>query len=125
MMPVGQRTFEFPELPYRSFHGLPGLLSDSVPDKFGNAVINVWLKSQGRMPDSLTPVERLCYTGTLDKDRTCDHVEAKIVFGLAQPGDPNARTLTYKDDQGQDQTLTFHLEVVSAQSEVTLAFKPF
>ena len=64
MMPVGQRTFEFPELPYRSFHGLPGLLSDSVPDKFGNAVINVWLKSQGRMPDSLTPVERLCYTGT-------------------------------------------------------------
>lgn len=61
----------------------------------------------------------------LDKARTCDHVEAKIVFGLAQPGDPNARTLTYKDDQGQDQTLTFHLEVVSAESEVTLAFKPF
>ena len=61
----------------------------------------------------------------LDKDRCNDHVEAKVVFGLAQPGDPNARTLTYKDDQGKDQTLTFHLEVVSAQSEVTLAFKPF
>lgn len=63
-MPVGQQVFEFPELPYRSFHGLPGLLSDSVPDKFGNAVINVWLKAQGRTPDSLTPIERLCYTGS-------------------------------------------------------------
>ena len=61
----------------------------------------------------------------LDKDRCNDHVEAKVVFGLAQPGDPDARTLTYKDAQGKDQALTFHLEVVSAQSEVTLAFKPF
>ena len=61
----------------------------------------------------------------LDKDRTCDHVEAKIVFGLAKPDDPNARTLTFKDAQGNEQTLTYHLEVVSAQSEVTLAFKPF
>ena len=63
--------------------------------------------------------------GELDKDRSCDHVEGKIVFGLAQPGDPNAHELTYKDDQGNDQTLTYHLEVVSAQSELTLAFKPF
>ena len=64
MMPVGRKVFSFPELPERSFHGLPGLLSDSVPDKFGNAVIDVWLKSQGRTPGSLSPIERLCYTGT-------------------------------------------------------------
>ena len=63
-MPVGRKAFSFPDLPERSFHGLPGLLSDSVPDKFGNAVIDVWLKSQGRVAGSLSPVERLCYTGT-------------------------------------------------------------
>lgn len=64
VMPVSDRVYGFPELPQVSFHGLPGLLSDSVPDKFGNAVIDVWLRAQGRLPGSLTPIERLCYTGT-------------------------------------------------------------
>ena len=63
MMPVGTNVYSFPSLPFGSFHGLPGMLSDSVPDKFGNAVINAWLTTQGRLPDSLTPIERLCYTG--------------------------------------------------------------
>ena len=63
MMPVGVGVYSFPELPQISFHGLPGMLSDSVPDKFGNAVIGAWLTSQGRLPNSLTPIERLCYTG--------------------------------------------------------------
>jgi serine/threonine-protein kinase HipA len=63
MMPVGIGTYSFPNLAQPSFHGLPGLLADSVPDKFGNAVIGAWLKSQGRLPESLTPIERLCYTG--------------------------------------------------------------
>ena len=63
-MPVASRIYRFPSLPEASFHGLPGLLSDSVPDKFGNAVIDVWLKTQGRAPGSLSPIERLCYTGS-------------------------------------------------------------
>ena len=63
MMPVGVRAYSFPDLAQVSFHGLPGLLSDSVPDKFGNAVLGAWLKLQGRLPGSLTPIERLCYTG--------------------------------------------------------------
>ena len=63
-MPVASQVYKFPSLPYASFHGLPGLLSDSVPDKFGNAVIDVWLKTQGRAPGSLSPIERLCYTGS-------------------------------------------------------------
>jgi serine/threonine-protein kinase HipA len=64
MMPLGPSVFRFPELSWRSFHGLPGLLADSLPDTFGNAVINAWLASTGRPNDSLNPVERLCYTGT-------------------------------------------------------------
>lgn len=63
-MPAASRIYRFPSLPEASFHGLPGLLSDSVPDKFGNAVIDVWLKTQGRAPGSLSPIERLCYTGS-------------------------------------------------------------
>ena len=64
MMPLSDRVYSFPELNRSSFHGLPGLLADSLPDKFGNAVIDAWLASQGRSPESFDPVERLCYTGS-------------------------------------------------------------
>ncbi len=63
-MPLSDRVYEFPALPRNSFHGLPGLLADSLPDTFGNALIDAWLATQGRKADSFNAVERLCYTGT-------------------------------------------------------------
>ena len=62
-MPLSAVSYSFPNLSYESFHGLPGLLSDSLPDKFGNELINAWLAKQGRLPESFNAVERLCYTG--------------------------------------------------------------
>jgi len=62
-MPLSNRVFSFPELSRKTFYGLPGLLADSLPDKFGHALINAWLAIQGRQPDSFNAVERLCYTG--------------------------------------------------------------
>lgn len=63
-MTLREAPYRFPALPYVSFHGLPGLLADSLPDKFGHALINAWLATQGRTPESFNAVERLCYTGT-------------------------------------------------------------
>lgn len=63
LMPLSRRVYRFPELSRPTFHGLPGLLADSLPDKFGNALIDAWLASQGRQPASFNAVERLCYTG--------------------------------------------------------------
>ena len=63
-MPLSERVYEFAALPRNTFHGLPGLLADSLPDKFGNALIDAWLATQGRTPESFGAVERLCYTGT-------------------------------------------------------------
>ena len=63
-MPLTTRPYAFPELPQPSFHGLPGLLSDSLPDYFGSALIDAWLARQGRIPGDFTPIERLCYVGT-------------------------------------------------------------
>jgi len=63
VMPLSSRVYAFPELPQKTFYGLPGLLADSLPDRFGNALINTWLATQGRLPDSFNAVERLCYTG--------------------------------------------------------------
>lgn len=55
--------YSFPELNRKTFHGLPGLLSDSLPDDFGNRVINSWFKQNNIEAGSFTPVDRLCYIG--------------------------------------------------------------
>lgn len=65
MMPLKKnRIYSFPVLGWETYHGLPGMLADSLPDKFGTALINVWLAQEGRSPDSMNPIERLCYIGT-------------------------------------------------------------
>ena len=71
-MPVSdtRNPFSFPELrkdknsAYDTFKGLPGLLADALPDKYGNQLINLWLAQQGRPQDSMNPVEMLCFIGT-------------------------------------------------------------
>ena len=62
-MPLRTEPYAFPELPYQSFKGLPGMLADSLPDRYGNALINAWLARRGRPPESANAVERLCYMG--------------------------------------------------------------
>ncbi len=65
-MPLAQasgQVFSFPSLARDTFMGLPGLLADALPDKFGNALIDTWLARQGRAASDFNPVERLCYTG--------------------------------------------------------------
>ena len=62
-MPLRAAPYQFPSLDKETFKGLPGLLADSLPDKFGNTLIDAWLSRQGRDSSSFTPVERLCYTG--------------------------------------------------------------
>lgn len=64
VMPLSERVYTFPALPRGTFLGLPGLLADSLPDRFGNALIDAWLATQGRTADSFGPIERLCYTGS-------------------------------------------------------------
>jgi len=59
----GTAKFEFRSLPKGTFMGLPGMLADALPDKFGNDIVNAWLARQGRSPEKFSPVERLCYSG--------------------------------------------------------------
>lgn len=62
-MPLGPGIWSFPALSRETFKGLPGMLADSLPDKFGTALIDAWLVRQGRPLDDFNPVERLCYVG--------------------------------------------------------------
>ncbi len=62
-MPLSSESYSFGSLNEETFKGLPGLLSDSLPDKFGNKLIDQWLEKQGRSIAAFSPVERLCYIG--------------------------------------------------------------
>ncbi|MEQ1773660.1 MAG: HipA domain-containing protein [Burkholderiales bacterium] len=84
VMPLSDQVYEFPALPRNTFHGLPGLLADSLPDKFGNALIDAWLATQGRTAASFGAIERLCYTGTRGM--------GALEFAPALGPNPRART---------------------------------
>lgn len=58
-----QRVFSFPELSGHTFGGLPGLLSDALPDKFGNQLIDAWMATHGYRPEDITILDRLAYMG--------------------------------------------------------------
>ena len=70
-MPIenGAQIYSFPELrkgrveTEDTFKGLPGLLADTLPDRYGNRLINAWLAKQGRAENSMNPVEKLCFMG--------------------------------------------------------------
>jgi len=62
-MPLSAEVYQFPTLDKGTFYGLPGLLADVLPDKFGNALIDAWLATQGRKASSFNVIERLCYSG--------------------------------------------------------------
>ncbi|MCP4572148.1 MAG: type II toxin-antitoxin system HipA family toxin [bacterium] len=94
-MPLSGRIHAFPALARGTFHGLPGLLADSLPDAFGNALIDAWLAQEGREAGSFNPVERLCYTGSRGmgaleyrpsrgpRARTSEPVDVKALVELA------------------------------------------
>jgi serine/threonine-protein kinase HipA len=63
LMPLRAGAYSFPDLPARTYKGLPGLLADALPDRFGNLLIDQWLAREGRAPAEFNPVERLCYLG--------------------------------------------------------------
>lgn len=66
VMPISsEEIFAFPELQKSTtFKGMPGLVADVLPDKFGTTLINAWLTQSGRAANSMNPVEMLCYIGT-------------------------------------------------------------
>lgn len=83
MPTVARRVYQFRELEPRTFHGLPGLLADSLPDRYGNRLIDVWLARTGRTPEQFHAVDRLCYTGS----RGMGALEFEPATRTGEPGD--------------------------------------
>ena len=62
-MPLAKKIYSFPHIDHATFKGLPGLIADSLPDDFGNTVMNAWIASQGKSTNDISPLQRLQYTG--------------------------------------------------------------
>ena len=110
VMPLSDRVYTFPVLALATFHGLPGLLADSLPDKFGTALIDAWLATRGRTPASFNAVERLCYTGT----RGMGALEFAPALG------PKSRTATKVKI---DALVQLASEVLTHRNELQASFK--
>jgi serine/threonine-protein kinase HipA len=141
-MPLNRRVYTFPNLSKETFHGLPGLLADSLPDRFGNALIDAWLATEGRTPESFNAIERLCYTGTRGmgaleyapglgpRARKATHIEIDKLVELA------SRVLTHRndlqasfgDDKGRENALRDILRVGTsaggARAKAVIAWNP-
>lgn len=62
-LPLQKGVFSFPGLAFDTYKGLPAAFADSLPDDFGNALIDAWLARKGLDAAQFTAIDRLLYTG--------------------------------------------------------------
>ena len=145
-MPInnGDRIYSFSELrkakeeQVATFKGLPGLLADSLPDRYGSQLINVWLAQNGRPPDSMNPVEQLCFIGSrgmgalefepsqLTPEKQSFSVEIKSLVEIAQKMLSGRKALNmnlHKDEQkAMNQILKLGTSAGGARPKAVIAF---
>ena len=63
LMPLARKLYSFPGLPQNTFQGLPPMIADSLPDRFGNSIVDAWLARNGIAPELVSALDRLAYLG--------------------------------------------------------------
>ena len=135
-MPVREGPYDFPALG-ESFVGLPGLVADSLPDRFGNRLIEVWLAETGGSFESFNPVDRLCYVGTrgvgaLEYQPAMPRADRRGELALAQLVDLTNRVLDERsglsgrlDDRAAlEDILSVGTSAGGARAKAVLAWNP-
>lgn len=140
-MPLRVEPYFFPELSYRSFRGLPGMLADSLPDKYGDALINTWLARQGREPENANAVERLCYMGkrgtgalefipikgpdpTVDEDIQIGELVELASKILAERDGFETSLMPGNEEAGLLEILSVGMSAGGARAKATIAWNP-
>lgn len=140
----GDRIYSFPELlPSKdsiqdTFKGLPGLLADSLPDKYGNLLIDKWLAQNGRVPNNMNPVEKLCFIGTrgmgalefepsqIKTSKNTFSIEIKSLVEIAQKMLSNRESFETKlepdEQQAMEQILKIGTSAGGARPKALIAF---
>lgn len=136
MMPLAPTIYQFPELRTEAFHGLAGLVADSLPDRWGTRLVDTWLARQGRARDSFNPVERLCYVGSrgigaleyipaLRGPGSSEHVEVDALADLAREV-LESRTVenVALDDEGLATLLQVGTSAGGVRAKAIIAWNP-
>lgn len=135
-----ERIYSFPTLNRDTYRGLPGLLADALPDRYGNALIDLWLRRQGRAVGDFDPVERLCYMSTRGmgalefrpsigpRYRTAVPVEIARLVELAGSVLKEREALAVRLDRGEDEALKTVIRVGTsaggARAKAVIAWNP-
>ena len=138
VMPVREAPYAFPALRRETFMGLSGLLSDALPDRFGNKLIDVWLAETGRKARDFNPVDRLCYmgtraTGALEFEPAIRHRNRESSLELAQLVDLaervlderlqlNGRLAGLNDEEALEKILSVGTSAGGARAKAVLAW---
>ncbi|MHB1208992.1 MAG: type II toxin-antitoxin system HipA family toxin [Acidimicrobiales bacterium] len=139
-MPLRETPYElgqWPELAPDAFHGLVPLLADSLPDAFGNALVNAWMAEHGVALDSVTPLDRLAYAadramGALEFRPPADDAAREAPSAIALADLVRAARLTVRgtlvDDTGAHTAIQQLIHVGSsaggARAKAVIAFDP-
>ncbi|MCR5457887.1 MAG: type II toxin-antitoxin system HipA family toxin [Clostridiales bacterium] len=136
LMPLSKTTYTFPALSEETFKGLPGMVADSLPDRFGNIVIRKYLESIGRTYDSLSVIERLCYTGKrgmgaleyepdVDIGHTSEKIDIEALTKLASDILSEKESLHIKHDEHMiAQLMQSGSSVGGARAKTLIAWNP-
>ena len=136
MMPLSRRVYEFPNLAGGAFRGLPGLIADSLPDKFGNAIISRWLISQGKSDRDFNVLDRLCYTGkrgmgalefepaTESDSELTEEIKVREMVDFASKvlRDRESKTVIKTRETGFEQLLRFGTSAGGARAKAIIAW---
>ena len=139
-MPVRSTPYTFPALNRDTFRGLPGLLADALPDRYGNNLINVWLANTGRRREDFSPVDRLCYVGSrgvgalefepaLTRNRQSAQIDFEALVNLAgraliERQQLSGRLGTERDQEALEQILSVGTSAGGARAKAVLAWHP-
>lgn len=134
----GKRIYSFPSLPFETYKGLPGLLADSLPDRFGSRLLDTWFARQGKDPERIDPVERLCYIGRRGMGAlefepssnlaagTSEHLEIKDLVALAKKVMNERQQLKVnlhtKRDEGLRQIISVGTSAGGARAKAIIAY---
>lgn len=135
-MPLSERVYEFPELARTAFHGAPGLVADSLPDKFGNKIIDRWLAEHGKSISEFNVIDRLCYTGkrgmgaleyipaTSPFDSTIEDVNISKMVEFASDvlSDRKDKLINLKDNAGYSQLVLLGTSAGGARAKALIAW---
>ncbi len=137
MMPLRPEPYSFPELPQRTYYGLPALLADALPDAFGNALVNAWMAEQGIPLGAITPLDRLAYAadralGALEFRPPARDVSDEPPTAVALADLVQAARLTVRGEFASDETARAALQQLiqvgtsagGARAKAVVAFHP-